>query len=204
MSLAIEKALGVFEAISCRLIVLCLFVVVTRQSRYVAVSEMSVVGEISAIVSLVSFISDLSVSFISIAGRYKHASRDIKTFGRDIETWGKILDQVHRICSRSDPVSDAAIVSMTGSIMGDCCTLFTQIDAFRETLGKYNEDRSFQIITLLGRTLWIFKPKKLEDFITRARDMNVKLLLVMTIQSTHGASIRYSNHSRTWLREVDP
>lgn len=144
-------------------------------------SAMAGVGEASAIAGLITIAAQLSQAVIDIAGRYKNAKAQIESFGHEVGILGDILDQFHRLLSKSEPRIDGSVHSVTVRIVNQCTNLFSELDVYRDSL--YSRPGSVRNLAFNGKGRWVFQSSELRYLRARVDSMKVNMLLMMTLES---------------------
>lgn len=142
---------------------------------------MAGVGEASAIVGLITVAAQLSQAVIDIAGRYKSAKAQIESFGHEVGILGEILDQFHRLLSKTGPRIEGNTHSVTVGIVNQCTNLFSELDVYRDSL--YSRPGSVRNVAFNGTGRWIFQASELRYLRARVDSMKINMLLMMTLES---------------------
>ena len=145
---------------------------------------MAGVGEVSAIIGLISTAASLSKAVIDIASKSKVARSQIESFGQEVGILGNIIDQLHRLYSKDDLSSHGGVTSVTVDILDQCSGLFAELETYRDTL--YSRIGSVRNVRFLWKTKWVFEKKELGYLRTRVESMKINMLLMMVMQCVHG------------------
>lgn len=142
---------------------------------------MAGVGEVSAIVSLVSTAATISQAIFSIAIKYKDAKDQIQAFGREVAILGKVLEQLHRRLGNPLWPVDEDVQLLTEQVVEECISIFSQLDAFRSNLYSKQATVEPGRVTLRGSTKWVFKSTELDFLKARVDSMKINLVLMMVM-----------------------
>ena len=143
---------------------------------------MSGVGEVSAIVGLVSVSARLSQKIIDISLKYKSSGAQIEAFGKDISTFGHVLDQLHRLLARRGPRLDPEARGVIDRAIEQCDTLFSEIDSFKDKLYSRASPSSPLQLTFRSRAKWVFKAEELQVLQARLDSARMNMILLMTLE----------------------
>ena len=144
----------------------------------------SVIGEASAIVTLVNLSARLSKALYDIASKFYDARAQIEAFGREVQMLGEILNQLQRFLKQQDHSADFEVTCVTNKVLEQCTTLFSGIDDFREKLYaiERSSDPGKARITFRGKTKWVFESSELQLLQAQVDSMKINMLLMMSLQ----------------------
>lgn len=144
---------------------------------------MAGIGEVSAIIGLISTAARLSKAIIEIGSSYKDARAQIESFGRDLAILGRILDQLKRLVERDSSSINIGAHLLITEIVDECSDMLFQLDSFNDKL--YGKSSSLKP-SLRGKTKWVFEAAELNYLRARVDSMKINLLLMMTFQAING------------------
>ncbi|KAL2044748.1 hypothetical protein N7G274_002523 [Stereocaulon virgatum] len=145
---------------------------------------MAGVGEVSAIVNLIAIAATLSQAIIDVSCRYKHAGKQIESFGREVGLFGQILDQFRKLPAEAKQI-DTSVKVLIDEIVTECSVMLSQLDAFNKGLHGNSKPPEPQNISRRGKAKWLFEKTELEYLRARVDSMKINILLMMALQSSH-------------------